>query len=167
MRPAAGAGRAIGQAAAQQLFQDFTALRRGLERESGCKLQPSKCAVVGSGPRAREELKTAFSTVAVRTQVAVRDLGVDATQGGPRRVGVQRARVVKVTKRAERLSRVPLKALKKKKHARGLLYQAATYGIEIQGISRSHQDQIRKAVVQATTGKTRGKNCRTTILAML
>eukprot|EP00972_Heterocapsa_arctica_P082127 12104801-Heterocapsa_arctica.AAC.1 len=72
----------------------------------GQKLQTTKTVILAVGPEAKKTVKRAFKAAYdedLGVSFSARDLGVDATLGGPKRVKVLRDRVSKIAGRATRI----------------------------------------------------------------
>eukprot|EP00972_Heterocapsa_arctica_P017363 2564008-Heterocapsa_arctica.AAC.1 len=86
------------------------------------------------GPEARKVVKAAFKEAyaeELNVSFSARDLGVDATLGGPKRVKVLRDRVSKIGERATRIGSLPVGAFKRAKLVGGLLIAGGMYGAEL------------------------------------
>eukprot|EP00972_Heterocapsa_arctica_P108734 16010509-Heterocapsa_arctica.AAC.1 len=70
------------------------------------KLQTTKTVILAVGPEAKKVVKAAFKAAYAEDlaiSFSARDLGVDATLGGPKTVKVLRDRVSKIAGRATRI----------------------------------------------------------------
>eukprot|EP00972_Heterocapsa_arctica_P000167 25753-Heterocapsa_arctica.AAC.1 len=77
----------------------------------GQKLQTTKTVILAVGPEAKKAVKAAFKEAFdedLGVSFSARDLGVDATLGGPKRVKVLRDRVSKIAGRATRIMSLPV-----------------------------------------------------------
>eukprot|EP00972_Heterocapsa_arctica_P080610 11880584-Heterocapsa_arctica.AAC.1 len=89
--------------------------KEGLGR-IGQKLQTTKTVILAVGPEAKKAVKAAFKEAyaeELKVSFSARDLGVDATLGGPKRVKVLRDRVGKIGERATRIGSLPVGAFKR------------------------------------------------------
>ncbi len=90
----------------------------------GQKLQTTKTVVLAVGPDARRTVKNAFKATheeELGISFSARDLGVDATLGGLKRVRVLRDRVSKIGGRATSIMSLPVGAYKRARLVGGLL----------------------------------------------
>ena len=75
---------------------------------------------------------------------SAKDLGVDITAGGARRVHLQRARFLKVRQRADRLARARGPVKRKAFLSKSFLQTAALYGDEVLGVSEARMRSLRR-----------------------
>eukprot|EP00972_Heterocapsa_arctica_P053912 7940893-Heterocapsa_arctica.AAC.1 len=102
----------------------------------GHKLQTAKTVILAGGPEAKKAVKAAFKATFeedLAVSFSARDLGVDATLGGPKRVKVLRDRVNRIGGRATRISSMPVGAFKRAKLVGGLLIAGGMYSTELSG----------------------------------
>eukprot|EP00972_Heterocapsa_arctica_P088434 13038928-Heterocapsa_arctica.AAC.1 len=84
----------------------------------GQKLQATKTVILAVGPEAKKTVKEAFKASYAEdlaVSFSARDLGVDATLGGPKKVKVLRDRVSNIGGRATRISSLPVGAYSRSK----------------------------------------------------
>eukprot|EP00972_Heterocapsa_arctica_P022791 3355498-Heterocapsa_arctica.AAC.1 len=103
----------------------------------GQKLQTTKTVILAVGPEAKKTVKQAFKLAyegVLDISYSARDLGVNATLGGPKRVKVLRDRVLKIGGRSVRIMSLPVGAYKRAKLGGGLLIAGGMYGAELTGV---------------------------------
>eukprot|EP00972_Heterocapsa_arctica_P017365 2564130-Heterocapsa_arctica.AAC.1 len=101
------------QELADALVRAYGMAREGLGK-IGQKLQTTKTVILAVGPEAETTVKQAFKVAYEETldvSFSARDLGVDATLGGPKRVRVLRDRVTKIAGRASRIMSLPIRGI--------------------------------------------------------
>eukprot|EP00972_Heterocapsa_arctica_P066848 9863982-Heterocapsa_arctica.AAC.1 len=87
----------------------------------GQKLQTTKTVILTVGPEAKKTVKLAFYDENLDVSFSARDLGIDATLGGQKRMQVLRDRVNNIAGRATRIMSLPVGAYKRAKLVGGLL----------------------------------------------
>ena len=118
------------QEAADALVVAYRISKEGLGK-IGQKLQTTNTAILAVGPDAKKKVKATFKEAFnenLDVSFSARDLGVDATLGGPKRITILRARVNKIAGRASRVMSLPAGAYKRAKLVGGLLIAGGMYG---------------------------------------
>eukprot|EP00972_Heterocapsa_arctica_P008110 1185804-Heterocapsa_arctica.AAC.1 len=89
--------------------------QEGLE-QIGQTLQTTKTVILAVGPEAKKTVMQAFELAyeeVPEISFSARDLGVDATLGGPKRVKVLRDRVLRIASRSIIIMSLPVGAYKR------------------------------------------------------
>ncbi len=143
------------QEVADALVAAYRIAKEGLGK-IGQQLKTTNTVILAVGPEAQNNVKATFKKAfneSLDVSFSARDLGVDATLGGPKRIKVLRDRVSKIGGRATRIMSLPVGAYKRARLVGGLLIAGGMYGAELTNVPGHLKKKVRTAVARAIPGK--------------